>query len=59
MKNMPKTEVYIKKRLCFGDYTSCNRFRIYTEFGGENIPFGLDPFDTEEVEKVVKRIFSS
>jgi hypothetical protein len=54
MKNMPQTEEYIKKRLCFGDYSSCNRYRIYKEFGGENVPFDLDPYDTEEVKKVMQ-----
>jgi hypothetical protein len=54
MKNMPKTEKYIKERICFGDYASCNRFRIYKEFGGEKIPFDLDPTDTEEVKKLIQ-----
>ena len=27
MKDMPKSEEYIKKRLCFGDYISCCGFR--------------------------------
>ena len=53
MKNMPKTEEYIKKRLCFGDYASCNRFRIYKEFGGENIPRDFYP-DSEEVKKIIQ-----
>jgi len=34
-----------------GDHTYCNRFKIYKEFGGENIPPGFDPSDTEEVKK--------
>lgn len=54
MKNMPKTEEYIKKRLCFSNFELCNRFRIYKEFGGENIPPGLDPDDTEEVKKIIQ-----
>jgi hypothetical protein len=53
MKNMPKAGDYIKKRLCFGDYASCNRYMIYKECGGENIPRDLDP-DSEEVEKVIQ-----
>lgn len=52
MKNMPKSAEYIKKRLCFGDNEACNRFRIYKEFGGENIPIDLGPDDIEEVKKV-------
>ena len=54
MKNMPKTAEYIKRRLCSVDYASCNRFRIYKEFGGENIPPNLDPDDTEQVKKVIQ-----
>ena len=54
MKNMPKSEEYIKQRLCFGDYASCNRYKIYKEFGGKNIPLGLCPDDTEEVKKIIQ-----
>jgi hypothetical protein len=54
MKNLPKTAEYIKAKLCFGDFECCNRFRIYKEFGRDNIPFGLDPFDVEEVKKIIQ-----
>jgi hypothetical protein len=54
MKGLPKTADYIKNKLCLGDYEVCSRFRIYKEFGGENIPPGLDPDDTEEVKKIIK-----
>jgi len=54
MKNMPKTAEYIKKRLCFDDYTACNRYRIFREFGGKNIPLDLGPDDIEEVNKVIR-----
>lgn len=53
MKGMPKAAEYIKNNLCFGNYEVCNRFKIYKEFGGENIPFDLDPDDIEEVKKVM------
>jgi len=53
-RHMPKTETYIKKRLCFGDYLSCNRFKIYVDFGKENLPPDLDPTDAEEVKKVIQ-----
>ncbi|RII29050.1 MAG: hypothetical protein CXR31_04050 [Geobacter sp.] len=53
MKNLPKTAEYIKEKLCFADFASCIRFRIYKEFDGVNIPPGLDPLDVEEVEKVI------
>ena len=54
MKNMPKTAEYIEKRLCLGDYVSCNRFSIYKEFGGDHIPVGLHPDDAEEMKKVIQ-----
>ncbi len=54
MKSLPKSAEYIKQKLCRGDHTSCNRFKIYKEFGGENIPPGLDPGDTEEVKKIMQ-----
>jgi hypothetical protein len=53
MKNMPNATDYIKKRLCFGDYASCNRYKIYKEHGGESIPSHFDP-DSEEVEKIIQ-----
>lgn len=53
MKNMPKTEDYIKNRLCFSDYTSCNRYMIYKKHGGDAIPRDFDP-DSEEVEKIIQ-----
>ena len=53
MKNMPKAENYIKKRLCFGDYASCNRYKIYKEYSGENILRDFDP-DSEEVKKIIQ-----
>lgn len=54
MGSFPKTTAYIKLQLCLREHTSCNRFKIYKEFGGENIPPGLDPVDTEEVKKIIK-----
>ena len=54
MKSFPKTAEYIKQKQCLGNFTVCNRFKIYKEFGGESIPPGLDPDDTEEVNKVIQ-----
>lgn len=54
MQNMPKTAEYIKNRLCFGDYQTCNRYRIYKEFGNASIPDDLDPDDAEQVRKVLQ-----
>jgi hypothetical protein len=54
MKGMPKAADYIKNNLCLGNHEVCNRFKIYKEFGGQEIPFDLDPNDTEEVKKVLQ-----
>ena len=54
MENLPKTVEYIKQKQCLKDYETCNRFKMYKEFGGENIPPWLDPDDTEEVEKIIR-----
>ena len=56
MKNMPKTEEYIKNRFCLDNYASCNRYKIYKEFGGKQVPYDLDPSDIEEVKKVMKHL---
>jgi len=53
MENMPNTADYIMKKHCYGDFASCNRYRIYLESGGEDIPLDFDP-DSEEVAKVIR-----
>lgn len=54
MKDLPKSAEYIRTKLCLEDPESCNRFRIYQEFGGENIPPYLDPIDSEQVKKAAR-----
>ncbi len=54
MKNFPKTTEYIRKKLCFGDFESCDRFRIYKAAGEGEIPLDLYPDTTEEVKKVMR-----
>ena len=54
MKNLPKAAEYIKQKLCLDDYESCNRFRIFKESGGENIPPYHDPTDVDEVKKALQ-----
>ncbi len=54
MQYLPKAAEYIQNMLCFGDHQACNRFRIYKEFGANNIPPDLDPDDTEQVKKVIQ-----
>ena len=54
MKEMPKAANFIKEKLCAGNYETCNRFKIYKEFGANEIPSDLDPDDTEQVKKVLQ-----
>jgi hypothetical protein len=54
MANLPKAAEYLKNKLCLGDYQSCSRYRIYQEYGGENLPPFLNPGDAEEVIKATQ-----
>ena len=55
MRNLPKSAEYIKNKLCLDDYESCNRYRIYKAFDGEDKNRSyLDPADAEEVKKVIQ-----
>ena len=54
MANLPVTVEYIKKRLCYGDYKYCKRFRMYKEFCNKNISPELYPIDTEEIQQLLK-----
>lgn len=54
MKELPKSAEYIRNKLCFGDYQSCNRYRIYQETGGADVPFDLHPNDVEAVKKAAE-----
>lgn len=51
MKDLPKAAEYIQSKLCFDDYQSCNRYRIYKQTG-EHTPFALFPDDQEAIRKV-------
>ena len=54
MENLPKSAEYIRNKLCLGDFQLCSRYRLYQEFGGENIPPFLNPGDAEDVRKAVQ-----
>ena len=51
---LPKAAEYIRARLCLHDYERCNRYLVYREFGREQVPFGLDPDDATEAERVAR-----
>lgn len=50
----PKTAEYITNKLCLGDYESCNRFKFYKNYGGENVPSDLSPSEEEEMKEVMQ-----
>jgi hypothetical protein len=52
MKELPKTAAYMKENLCRNNHEACSRYKIYAEYGLENIPSGLDPEDTRQLEKI-------
>ena len=54
MKHMPRTAEYMRERLCMGDYRSCNRYKLYKQFGGAQLPYDLDCRDSEEVQKAMQ-----
>lgn len=54
MKDLPKSAEYIRNKLCLGDYESCNRYRIYKETGGRDVPFDMYPEDVEAVKKATQ-----
>jgi hypothetical protein len=43
MQNLPKSAQHIKNKLCFGDYEKCNRYKIFKEFGVDNVLPNLIP----------------
>lgn len=53
MKELPKTAEYIQERVCFGDYLSCKRYRIYQQLACENLTPCLDA-DVEAVQKMTQ-----
>lgn len=53
MKNLPKTAEYIKDKVCFDDFESCSRFKMYKAAGEGAAPLDLYPDDTEDVKKVM------
>jgi hypothetical protein len=53
MPDMPAVAGYLKDKYCRGDFEACARFRIYKEFGRENVPPGLFPNEGEIVPEVV------
>lgn len=52
MKELPRSAAYMKKNLCLNNHGACSRFKIYQEYGLENIPTDLDPEDAKQLEKI-------
>lgn len=52
MPDMPDVAGYLKDKYCRRDFDACARFRIYKEFGRENVPDGLFPNEEGLVEGI-------
>jgi hypothetical protein len=52
MPDMPAVAGYLKDKYCREDIKVCARFRIYKEFGRENVPAGLFPNEEDMVPEI-------
>ena len=52
MPDMPAVAGYLKDKYCREDIEACARFRIYKEFGRENVPAGLFPNEEDMVPEI-------
>lgn len=52
MPDMPAVADFLKDKYCRGTYDICARFRIYREFGRENVPAGLFPNEEAMVQDI-------
>lgn len=43
MPDMPAVAGYLKEKYCHLSFEDCARYRIFVEFGRENVPAGLFP----------------
>lgn len=52
MPDMPDVAEYLKDKYCRNIFEKCARYRIYKEFGRENVPAGLFPNEEELVSEI-------
>ncbi len=53
MANMPSMSEMLKQRYCHGDWEKCARYRVFAEFGRENVPSDLFPNENERADQVL------
>ncbi|GFE59856.1 hypothetical protein [Geobacter sp. AOG2] len=55
MPEMPQAADYIKNKYCFGDNSSCARYRAYKELGGDDtMPAPPLSLGTDEIKKIMQ-----
>lgn len=52
MPDMPDVAGYLKQKYCRKDFDKCARYRIYKEFGRENVPANLFPNEEDLVSSI-------
>lgn len=56
MPDMPAVADFLKEKFCRADFVACARYRIYLEFGRENVPTGLFPNEEAMVEGIAAEL---
>jgi len=56
MPDMPAVAGYLKDKYCRDNFGACARFRIYGEFGRENVPDGLFPNEGDMVAGITNEL---
>lgn len=56
MPDMPDVADYLKDKYCRLHFEKCARFRIYKDFGRENVPTSLFPNEEELVDDIAKEL---
>jgi hypothetical protein len=52
MPDMPAVAEFLKDKYCRSGFDACARYRIYKEFGRENVPTGLFPNEEVMVQEI-------
>lgn len=56
MPDMPDVAEYLKDKFCRKNFEKCARYRIYREFGRENVPASLFPNEEEMVPAISQEL---
>jgi hypothetical protein len=56
MADMPAISDHYKRKYCQDDYRTCARFRIFKDFGRENVPSNLFPNQEGDVLDIAEKL---